>query len=74
MDTFNLIKKEEVEHVEHISSDSVQPMPTNELPDRLAEEVSYGPGGVKGLVSSPFVFGAAGLASLGGFSFGYGTP
>lgn len=37
----------------------------------LAESVSYGPGGIKGIVSSPFVFGAAFLASMGGFSFGY---
>lgn len=40
-------------------------------PTQLAESVSYGPGGIKGIVSSPFVFGAAFLASLGGFSFGY---
>ncbi|KAL4901549.1 hypothetical protein BDW74DRAFT_170018 [Aspergillus multicolor] len=32
---------------------------------------SYGPNGIRGLVSSPYVLGAAGLASLGGFSFGY---
>lgn len=35
------------------------------------ETLSYGPGGVKGLVDSSYVFGAAFLASLGGFSFGY---
>lgn len=34
-------------------------------------EVAYGPGGMKGLVSSPYVLSAAFLASLGGFSFGY---
>lgn len=33
--------------------------------------VSYGPGGIAGLVSSPYVSGAAVLASLGGFSMGY---
>ena len=38
---------------------------------QLAEHVSYGPDGLKGLVSSAYVFGAAFLASLGGFSFGY---
>lgn len=32
---------------------------------------SYGPEGVGGLISSGYVFGAACLASLGGFSFGY---
>ena len=37
----------------------------------LAEHVSYGPNGLRGLVGSPYVFGAAFLASLGGFSFGY---
>lgn len=37
----------------------------------LAENVSYGPGGIKGIVRSPYVFGAAFLASMGGFSFGY---
>jgi hypothetical protein len=37
----------------------------------LAEHVSYGPNGIRGIASSPYVFGAAFLASLGGFSFGY---
>ncbi|KAM5346149.1 hypothetical protein ACJ41O_009154 [Fusarium nematophilum] len=37
----------------------------------LLEDVSYGPDGVRGLLNSPYVFGAAFLASLGGFSFGY---
>lgn len=44
---------------------------TEELPTTIAEHVSYGPSGVRGLISSPYVFGAALLASLGGFSFGY---
>lgn len=35
------------------------------------DAVSYGPGGIKGLISSGYVFGAAVLASLGGFSMGY---
>lgn len=35
------------------------------------QSVSYGPGGISGLVSSPYVSGAAVLASLGGFSMGY---
>lgn len=58
----------------HITSDTkpeLQPFPTADFPDNLAQGVSYGPGGVKGLVHNPFVFGAALLASLGGFSFGY---
>jgi len=33
--------------------------------------IAYGPNGVRGLFSSGYVFGAAFLASLGGFSFGY---
>jgi MFS family permease len=38
---------------------------------QLAEHVSYGPNGLRGLLSSNYVFWAAFLASLGGFSFGY---
>ncbi|ETS81139.1 hypothetical protein PFICI_06141 [Pestalotiopsis fici W106-1] len=37
----------------------------------LFEDVSYGSSGVHGLLGSPYVTGAAALASLGGFSFGY---
>jgi MFS family permease len=33
--------------------------------------VAYGPAGIRALFSSGYVFGAAFLASLGGFSFGY---
>jgi hypothetical protein len=39
--------------------------------DILGEEVSYGHDGVWGLFSSGYVFGAALLALLGSFSFGY---
>ncbi|KAL1875723.1 hypothetical protein VTK73DRAFT_9912 [Phialemonium thermophilum] len=39
--------------------------------DVFAENVSYGPDGLRGLLGSSYVFGAAFLASLGGFSFGY---
>lgn len=35
------------------------------------EKLNYGNNGLKGLISSPYVFGAAFLASMGGFSFGY---
>ena len=51
--------------------ESLAPIPTEELPTHLAESVAYGPDGIKGLVISPYVFGAAFLVSLGGFSFGY---
>ncbi|KAE8164203.1 general substrate transporter [Aspergillus tamarii] len=37
----------------------------------LQETPAYGPDGIRGLVSSGYVLGAAFLASLGGFSFGY---
>lgn len=40
----------------------------------LEEELKYSQGGLKGIAQSPYVFGAALLASLGGFSFGYGNP
>lgn len=36
-----------------------------------SETVSYGKQGIRGLISSPYIFGAALLASMGGFSFGY---
>ncbi|KAL3450482.1 general substrate transporter [Aspergillus insuetus] len=35
------------------------------------ESISYGPGGLQGIIDSGYVFGAASLASLGGISFGY---
>ncbi|KAE8142399.1 general substrate transporter [Aspergillus pseudotamarii] len=35
------------------------------------DAISYGPSGVQGLFCSKYVFGAATLASLGGFSMGY---
>lgn len=38
----------------------------------LYESLSYGRSGFRGLVEQPYVLGAAFLASLGGFSFGYG--
>ncbi|PNP78765.1 hypothetical protein FNYG_07907 [Fusarium nygamai] len=37
----------------------------------LDEEISYGKGGIHGVVQSPYIFGAAFLTSMGGFSFGY---
>lgn len=41
------------------------------LVDVFAGDVAYGPDGLRGLMGSSYVFGAAFLASLGGFSFGY---
>ncbi|CAG7924833.1 unnamed protein product [Penicillium olsonii] len=40
-------------------------------PNFVAEEIAYENNGIKGIVNSPFVCGAALLASFGGLSFGY---
>lgn len=39
----------------------------------VIEQVNYGYNGARAWLSSPYVFGAALLASMGGFSYGYGT-
>ena len=44
----------------------------NAAPVTLGEAVVYDHGGPMGIIRSPYVFGAALLASMGGFSFGYG--
>lgn len=54
------------EQVEHASNGSSPDLCLNP-----SVEVSYGESGIRGVVKSPYVFGAAFLASLGGFSFGY---
>ena len=59
----------DIEHADH--KEDLSGIPSSEFPDKLAEQVSYGPSGIRGLASSPYVLGAAFLASLGGFSFGY---
>lgn len=55
--------------IEHQEYPSTTPVAADTL--HLADDVSYGPNGFRGLISSPYVLGAAFLASLGGFSFGY---
>lgn len=40
-------------------------------PSQSAPEISYANKGISGIIRSPYVFGAALLASFGGFSFGY---
>lgn len=45
---------------------------SKETPTLYAEEVHYGYSGAKGMLKSPYVFGATLLASMGGFSYGYG--
>ncbi|KAJ5721296.1 uncharacterized protein N7483_009230 [Penicillium malachiteum] len=49
-------------HDEHVDDDA---------PKFEALDISYDNNGIKGILNSPFVFGAALLASFGGFSFGY---
>lgn len=44
----------------------------NETDEYDIEPVTYGYNGVKAWLHSPYVFGAALLASMGGFSYGYG--
>ncbi|KAL0253343.1 hypothetical protein SLS55_010319 [Diplodia seriata] len=41
------------------------------IPSNAEGHVSYGKSGIAGLIESPYVLGAAFLASMGGFSFGY---
>jgi MFS family permease len=48
---------------DHVENPSVE--------DLFAEDLAYGPDGMRGLLGNSYVFGAAFLASLGGFSFGY---
>lgn len=40
---------------------------------QAGEIISYDDNGPAGIIRSPYVLGAAALASFGGFSFGYGT-
>lgn len=53
---------------EHHEAPSLSSLDAQNL---LDADVAYGPSGMRGIISSPFVFGAAALASLGGFSMGY---
>ncbi|KAF6803823.1 high-affinity glucose [Colletotrichum musicola] len=55
---------------EHVETVDVAGVPTVEVPLQ-EEDLSYGRTGVRGVIESPYVFGAALLASMGGFSFGY---
>lgn len=57
-----------VEHREAMDSDTPA---TPENVTAVVEDIPYGPGGIRGIVASLYVFGAAFLASLGDFSFGY---
>lgn len=56
----------DAEHKEHLPlSQGGDPFNT--------EHLSYGESGLKGLIAAPYIFAASLLASLAGFSFGYGT-
>ncbi|KAJ9150903.1 General substrate transporter [Pleurostoma richardsiae] len=59
----------EVEHEEGTVTDTG--IKESSEADVFAENLAYGPDGIRGLLGSSYVFGAAFLASLGGFSFGY---
>ncbi|KFY89734.1 hypothetical protein V500_05523 [Pseudogymnoascus sp. VKM F-4518 (FW-2643)] len=67
-DTTTPEKSVQSEHVEGSGSKALTEM---EDEDIFAENLAYGPDGIRGLVGNSYVFGAAALASLGGFSFGY---
>ncbi|CZS75096.1 unnamed protein product [Fusarium graminearum] len=53
------------ENVEHLATVEHAPVVL------LNEDISYGRGGIRGVIESPYIFGVAFLASMGGFSFGY---
>lgn len=44
----------------------------SEIQVQVGAVISYDSNGLAGIVRSPYVLGAAALASFGGFSFGYG--
>lgn len=62
-------------HVEQAYTPSDQQDTTRRASEVLLghENLSYGSSGIKGIIESPYVCAAAFLASMGGFSFGYGT-
>lgn len=62
------VPEQSVAEHEEGSNGSSKEMPGDDI---FAEDVAYGPDGLRGLIGSGYVLGAAGLASLGGFSFGY---
>ncbi|KAF2815313.1 general substrate transporter [Mytilinidion resinicola] len=61
--------EKEAQHIEAIPPSTSQSL-DNSLDFQL-ETLSYGKSGLPGILSSGYVFAAAGLASMGGFSFGY---
>ncbi|KAJ5475338.1 hypothetical protein N7539_008404 [Penicillium diatomitis] len=57
--------------IKEIAESSQHEDATPSSPKGWVESISYGPGGMHGIISNTYVFGAAFLASLGDFSFGY---
>ncbi|CVL07402.1 related to quinate transport protein [Fusarium mangiferae] len=60
----------------HIGNESHDKATVSDGPEHLEDgiantEISYDNNGLAGIIRSPYVFGAALLASFGGFSFGY---
>ena len=55
--------------VEHHEDGNLQTESVGDFAE-LATEVQYGYRGVRAIFASPYVFGAALLASIGGFSYG----
>jgi hypothetical protein len=62
-----------VEHQETLTSDSVGKTTIDVPVGIYADDISYGYSGIRGIIKSPYIFGAALLASMGGFSYGYGN-
>ncbi|KAB8261349.1 general substrate transporter [Aspergillus pseudonomiae] len=71
MSSIDLDKRKDGPIVEH-DEDAIPGLHYQTVdPHADPDAISYGPNGVKGLFFSKYVFGAATLASLGGFSMGY---
>ncbi|KAF7617928.1 hypothetical protein AFLA_006838 [Aspergillus flavus NRRL3357] len=71
MSSIDLDKRKDGPTVEH-DEDAIPGLHYQTVdPHVNPDAISYGPSGVKGLFTSNYVFGAATLASLGGFSMGY---
>lgn len=65
------VTPEERVQSEHVERSETKTLTELEADDIFAENLAYGPDGIRGLMGNSYVFGAAFLASLGGFSFGY---
>lgn len=71
MSSIDLDKRKDGPTVEH-DEDAIPGLHYQTVDPHVdTDAISYGPSGVKGLFCSKYVFGAATLASLGGFSMGY---